>query len=410
MGVAVALPQNIRFDNLLSSVKGYLTPDVVRSTSSMVGESESATRQAMHGGVSSVFAGLTNLASTPDGASTLGNLSREPAFGSILNNISSVFSGGSATSSMMSAGQGLLGKIFGDRSNQVADAVARSSGVSSSSAGKIMSLLAPLTMGVLGKQVLAGGLSNTGLASMLIQQKDEIAAAAPSGLGQVLGSGKGPIPVAPRVSPSAEVHAPERARTEVREPERPAAGSRWLPLLLIAVAVLGLLWFFSGRARRAGEQAVQTTQTALSSITLPGGLNISVPEGSINYNLARFLADGSQTAPKTFVFDHLNFQTGSTQLTTESGATVTNLAQILKAYPNARVQLIGHTDNTGPAEANQKLSLDRADAVKQMLVNDGVAGDRISTAGYGQDRPIGPNDSEEGRAKNRRIELIVTQK
>jgi len=410
MGVAVALPQNIRFDNLLSSVKGYLTPDVVRSTSSMVGESESATRQAMHGGVSSVFAGLTNLASTPDGASTLGNLSREPAFGSILNNISSVFSGGSATSSMMSAGQGLLGKIFGDRSNQVADAVARSSGVSSSSAGKIMSLLAPLTMGVLGKQVLAGGLSNTGLASMLIQQKDEIAAAAPSGLGQVLGSGKGPIPVAPRVSPSAEVHAPERARTEVREQERPAAGSRWLPLLLIAVAVLGLLWFFSGRARRAGEQAVQTTQTALSSITLPGGLNISVPEGSINYNLARFLADGSQTAPKTFVFDHLNFQTGSTQLTTESGATVTNLAQILKAYPNARVQLIGHTDNTGPAEANQKLSLDRADAVKQMLVNDGVAGDRISTAGYGQDRPIGPNDSEEGRAKNRRIELIVTQK
>lgn len=410
MGVAVALPQNIRFDNLLSSVKGYLTPDVVRSTSSMIGESESATRQAMHGGVSSVFAGLTNLASTPDGASTLGNLSREPAFGSILNNISSVFSGGSATSSMMSAGQGLLGKIFGDRSNQVADAVARSSGVSSSSAGKIMSLLAPLTMGVLGKQVLAGGISNTGLASMLIQQKDEIAAAAPSGLGQVLGMGKGPIPVAPRVSPAAEVYAPERARTEVREPERPAAGSRWVPLLLIAVAVLGLLWFFSGRARRAGEQAVQTTKSALSSITLPGGVSLSVPEGSINYNLARFLADGSQTAPKTFVFDHLNFQTGSTQLTPESGATVTNLAQILKAYPNARVQLIGHTDNTGTAEANQKLSLDRADAVKQMLVNGGVAGDRISTAGYGQDRPIGPNDSEEGRAKNRRIELMVTQK
>jgi len=74
------------------------------------------------------------------------------------------------------------------------------------------------------------------------------------------------------------------------------------------------------------------------------------------------------------------------------------------------VQLVGHTDNTGSAEANQKLSLDRADAVKQMLVNGEVAGDRISTAGYGQDRPIGSNDTEEGRAKNRRIELVVTQK
>ncbi len=403
----MALPQNIRFDNLLSSVKGYLTPDVVRRTSSMIGESESATRQAMHGGVSSVFAGLANLASSPEGASTLGSLSREPSFGSILNNISSVFSGGSATSSMMSAGQGLLGKIFGDRSNQVADVVARSSGVSSSSAGKIMSLLAPLTMGVLGRQALARGLSNTGLANMLIEQKDEIAAAAPAGLSSILGFKQAPSPVGIHVAPDTAVY---RAPAATREPGRPAAGARWLPLLLIALAVLGLLWFFSGQARRAGERAVQTTKAAMSSITLPGGASISVPEGSINYNLARFLADGSQTAPRTFVFDNLNFETGSTKLTAASGSTVTNLAQILKAYPNAYVQLIGHTDNTGTAEANQKLSLDRADAVKQMLVNDGVASDKISTAGYGQEQPISSNDTEEGRAKNRRIELTVTQK
>jgi OOP family OmpA-OmpF porin len=72
--------------------------------------------------------------------------------------------------------------------------------------------------------------------------------------------------------------------------------------------------------------------------------------------------------------------------------------------------LTGHTDNTGTPEANQKLSLDRADAVSQMLVTGGVAADRITTAGYGQDRPIASNDTEEGRAKNRRLELTVTQK
>jgi len=130
----------------------------------------------------------------------------------------------------------------------------------------------------------------------------------------------------------------------------------------------------------------------------------------MNYNLARFLADGGQTAPQTFVFDHLNFESGSSQLTADSHDTVTSLSEILKAYPNAQVQLSGHTDNTGTPEANQTLSLNRANAIKQQLVNTGIATDRISTAGYGQDRPIAPNDTEQGKAQNRRLELTVTRK
>jgi K(+)-stimulated pyrophosphate-energized sodium pump len=186
-----------------------------------------------------------------------------------------------------------------------------------------------------------------------------------------------------------------------------------LPLLVIGLVLLGLLWLFrniGGRAREAGRQAVTTTGNALSNIHLPGGANIAVPTGSMNYNLANFLADGSQTAPHTFVFDHLNFETASTQLTPDSQGTVTSLSQILKAYPNAQVQLSGHTDNTGAADANQKLSLDRANSIKEMLVSSGIAPDRIATGGYGQDRPIASNDTEEGRAKNRRTELTVTQK
>jgi K(+)-stimulated pyrophosphate-energized sodium pump len=82
----------------------------------------------------------------------------------------------------------------------------------------------------------------------------------------------------------------------------------------------------------------------------------------------------------------------------------------LKAYPNAQVQLSGYTDNTGDATANQTLSQQRADAVKASLVNSGVGGDRITTAGYGQDKPIASNDTEEGKAQNRRLEMTVTQK
>jgi K(+)-stimulated pyrophosphate-energized sodium pump len=140
-------------------------------------------------------------------------------------------------------------------------------------------------------------------------------------------------------------------------------------------------------------------------------VNLSVPRGSITYGLASFLGDKSATdLPKTFVFDHLNFESASTQLTPDSAGTVNEVAQVLRAYPSAQVQLVGNTDNTGTRESNQKLSEDRAVAVKTMLVNQGVTSDRISTQGLGQDHPVAANDTEEGRARNRRIELNVTRK
>jgi len=409
-GFVVALPQTIRFDSLLSAAKAYLTPDVVRNASVMTGESETATRQAMQGGVASVFAGLTNMVSTSEGVSTLGNLIRKPAFGKILNNVSSAFSGGTETSSLMDSGHNLLGTIFGSHASGVADMLASFSGISSSSSGRLMAMLAPLAMGVLGKHAAASGLNPTGVANSLIEQRDEFAAAAPAGLSNLL-SDRAPSPIGIHVAPETDVYRYETPVATARIPERPT-GMRWWPLLLIGLALL-LFGFFRNigrRAREVGRQVATTTQNALSSIPLPGGTNILVPAGSFNYNLARFLADGSQTAPQTFVFDHLNFETDSTQLTADSQSTVTNLSQILGAYPTTQVQLSGHTDNTGAADANQRLSLDRANAVKQLLVDRGIAADRITTTGYGQDRPIASNDTEEGRAKNRRLELTVTQK
>jgi OmpA-OmpF porin, OOP family len=425
----VALPQTLHFDNLLSAAKGYMTPDVVRKASVMTGESETATRQAMYGGVASVFAGLANMAGTSDGASTVANLSREPDFGGVLNNVSSSFGGGNETSSLMRSGQGLIGKIFGDRGSSVADALARSSGVSSSSSGKIMSMVAPLAMGVLGKHAAARGLSSAALANSLMEQQHEFTAAAPAGLSRLFSSERAPTPVGVHVAPDTETtYDAPAARTTAREPvramERPSGGRQWLPLLLIALIALGLLALIrnlTGRGRQATREAVQTTQNAgqqaadtgqnaLSRITLPGGRNVALAPGSANYSLARFLADQNQTAPQTFSFEHLNFDSGSAQLTADSQETVTNLSQILNAYPNARAHLTGSADSTGSPEANQKLSLDRANSIKQMLVGDGVGGERITTSGSGQQQPTASNDTEQGRAENRRVELTVTQK
>ena len=83
---------------------------------------------------------------------------------------------------------------------------------------------------------------------------------------------------------------------------------------------------------------------------------------------------------------------------------------ILKAYPDVAVRLEGHTDNTGDADANKKLSLDRAVVVKEIMVPGGIADGRIGTDGYGEEKPIAPNETEEGRAKNRRTELVVEKR
>jgi outer membrane protein OmpA-like peptidoglycan-associated protein len=421
--------------NLLNAVQQLVTPDAVHNTSSMLGESETSTRSALQGAVPSVFGGMINMVSSGDGANNLTNMIHEGNFGSLADHASSAFSGGSATSEVIKSGEGLIGSIFGGKSSAVADSISSHSGVRSSSATSILSMVAPLVMGAIAKRA-GSGLSASSLTSMLMGEREAVAAAAPSGISQLLGFGGirqvadvsraesyempktgtygGATTYSQRTGSYAETPRRDVARPTpyaVSEPRREATGMKWLPVLLLALLALGLLMFLRNRhpAATVGNVA-ETARNAMASVTLPGGVNLSVPEGSINYNLSHYLADSSATAPRNFVFDHLNFESASTQLTPDSQQTITGLAAVLKAYPNVQAQLAGFTDNTGAADANQQLSLARANAVRDQLVQQGVNANRLSTAGYGQDRPIASNDTDEGRLKNRRLELTVLQK
>jgi outer membrane protein OmpA-like peptidoglycan-associated protein len=275
-----------------------------------------------------------------------------------------------------------------------------------------LSLAAPLVMGVLAKRATAQGLNASGLASTLLSEKADFNAALPAGLSSQLTSGPSvvPSPSAREASLSEPVHLERHAEPGVIQQGRSRGGRSWLPLALAALAAFGLLMFLRGRTTRSAESVANVAKEAMAKIDLPGGANISVPQGSINYNLARFLADNSAAAPKTFVFDHLNFETASTRLTPESAATVNDLAVVLKAYPNTQVELVGHTDNIGTPASNLALSLSRAEAVRAMLVNSGVTAERLAAKGAGQSQPVASNDTEEGRARNRRLELNVTSK
>lgn len=107
-----------------------------------------------------------------------------------------------------------------------------------------------------------------------------------------------------------------------------------------------------------------------------------------------------------FVALYINFDTGSAAIQADSMALVEQVAGLLKSEAGLKVEVGGHTDNVGTAEANLKLSDARAKAVMEALVKQGVAAARMTAKGYGQTMPIADNRLEEGRAKNRRVELV----
>jgi OmpA-OmpF porin, OOP family len=107
-----------------------------------------------------------------------------------------------------------------------------------------------------------------------------------------------------------------------------------------------------------------------------------------------------------FVAINVTFDTGKATIKPESDALLNQVAAALKSAPELKLEVAGHTDNVGGPEANQKLSEDRARAVVAALVARGIDGSRLSARGYGQSSPVADNRTEDGRAKNRRVELV----
>lgn len=109
------------------------------------------------------------------------------------------------------------------------------------------------------------------------------------------------------------------------------------------------------------------------------------------------------------VLQNIQFEYNSVALTEDSQSGIQILADFLKRNPELRVELAGHTDNVGGEKYNQKLSADRAEVVRQALVDMGIKENRLTAKGYGSTKPLVPNDSDEHRALNRRTEMIIIE-
>ena len=168
---------------------------------------------------------------------------------------------------------------------------------------------------------------------------------------------------------------------------------------------------------------LQTDETGNYLVTLPKGKDYAFNVNrkgyllfSENFSMSRDNGDTTYhidiplqpiEANAAIVLKNIFFDPGKYNLKPESGAELDEVVQLMKDNPTLKIQINGHTDNSGKTAENIPLSENRAKAVTAYLVTRGIAAARLSSKGYGDTQPVADNTSPEGRAKNRRTELTV---
>ena len=129
-------------------------------------------------------------------------------------------------------------------------------------------------------------------------------------------------------------------------------------------------------------------------------LDMPAMEGLINFDYKLTI-----TPPKVYTLDNVFFDTGKSTLKPESSKELNELAEYMQLKKTMVVEIAGHTDNVGNKDANQKLSEDRANAVRNYLIKKGIAAEHIVAKGYGDTQPVADNTTDKGKQKNRRTEV-----
>jgi K(+)-stimulated pyrophosphate-energized sodium pump len=135
---------------------------------------------------------------------------------------------------------------------------------------------------------------------------------------------------------------------------------------------------------------------------------IYVDEQSKQNVIKQFLDTTTIFKTESVELPNVQFYTNSSKLLPYSISSIQQLADYLNAHPHLHAVIEGHTDNTGDASANLKLSQQRAETVRQVLLTFGVEPERVESRGYGPNRPRADNSTVEGRALNRRVEVRLT--
>ena len=269
--------------NLVSVVMQFLTPDMIAKIASVLGLDRNVTQKAVAGAIPALLASLADVASTPNGARQLTNTLTQQS--SSLESLKNLV-GGAGQNLLAETGSSMLSGLFGGGTlDAMAQTIGKFAGIGEGTSKSMLGMLGPVVLGALGQQQRSAGLDAGGLASLLTSQKDQIAAAMPSGLADQLSaaglidgatgslrSGAAAASAAGGRIAEASERTVYRAGQTASAATRSTAASQWPYWLGAAVVVGGLAWFALGRS---GEDTVAQAPPPSMTRTTPGTVGLA---------------------------------------------------------------------------------------------------------------------------------------
>lgn len=386
---------------LVDDLSGLFRSQVLGEAAANLHESEGSIMRGFQTASAAILGGLAGKAGEPGFLRQVYDMITSSfGDGKILDSLGGLFrsstSGGASADSVSNR---FLSMLFGSEQSTVTEKISQASGLRVESASKLLSFAAPVVMGLLGKRAQESQLDAAGFSNLLQHERAGLSGLLPAGLSGLL--------TWPTVKAYDSAPAP-----------RPSS-NRWLWPALLLLALFAIMWGWT-RSRNAATEvttnaanAVTSTATRVGEMvktTLANGIDLNIPAIGLENNLLTYLRNPVAGADpnRWFEFDRLIFDTNAATLRPESQEQLSNVAAILKSYPNVNVKIGGYTDNTGDPAANVSLSQKRAESVREQLVTMGIASNRLEAEGYGSEHPVADNSTEEGRAKNRRIAMRIT--
>ncbi len=439
--------------NLLETLKTKIGSSLAEHSASFLGEDQTNMEPAVDGTFAAILAGMIQKVSTDKGAKDLHNVLKKEEIKDF--DLESIFKRSPQTvNGLVNRGTHFLPSLFPNKLRSATNEVSAESKISKINSTRLSKISTPMILSTLGQQVQEQNLSVDGLKSLLNGQKDAVKAALPDSFfdsTELSSFGWVKKEVVKNVKPkkvkkdkpSKEEKAEKAAAKAKLKAEKAAAataatatavevdgaaagGMGFLKWLIPLLAVLALVLFLAVRGcggsgaqianapiiKKPAEVATAAATNIFGKVNEAAmGLlgNIKFAAGSAGEQMMAFLKNDSNTGEGRFRFRNLNFASGSANISGESGLEVDNLSSILKAYEDIKVNIEGYTDSQGKAESNQLLSQRRAEAVRTRLIEAGISESRISTKGFGAENPVATNDTAEGRAENRRIEIVIVK-
>ena len=386
-------------EQIFNSLKSLVDP-LVGKAAATLGENESRVSQAASGILSGLLVRMMSKGSNPQVENAVGDAAKA----NILPHLSAVF-GTKGEVEQESIGNKMFRALMGDKTQEFTDAVSRDSGLSKGNTTRLINMISTAVAGFFGDRVCKGD-SMANLQASLNNEKSSILAMLPAGVAGVLGYG----------SPAAKNNPPKKK-----------GGMGWLIWLLAAIVLILLIIFgwrscrdkkvvenvttrteqVANNAANAVRNTADNVARTLSEFTLPNGVKIQAYKNGMEDKMIAFLNSNSYKNAKTdadlskqwFEFEEIGFaRDSSTELESSATRQLNNITAVLKAYPEAKIKIGGNADKSGNRLYNMEISKERANTIKSLLVKQGIAANRISTEGFGDEHATWPASASESQS------------